>query len=187
MPLDHGLDPGGRERRRLNAEAGIDHDQALGQQLREMLGLAIRPREADARGLRDVIDAQEDEIEPPRADAARFEIEAQLVGKLSDDALQILGIADRFGKTQFGARHFGRHKRRQRFIGIAERLIEPQQDFAAEARAQTAARLARELRHALDADFAQRCDGCGRKPKAATGRLAIASDARPGETICASP
>ena len=41
-----------------------------------MLGLAVRPRKPDARGLRDVIDAQEDEIEPPRADAARFEIKA---------------------------------------------------------------------------------------------------------------
>ena len=99
---------------RFDAKAGIDHDQTLGQQLREMLGLAIRPRKADARGLRDIVDAHEHEIEPPRADATRFEIEAQLVGELVDDALEILGIADRFGKAQFGARHFGRQQRRQR-------------------------------------------------------------------------
>ena len=52
-------------------------------QLREMLGLAIRARKPDARGLRDIVDAEEDEIEPPRADAARFEIEAQLARRAS--------------------------------------------------------------------------------------------------------
>ena len=103
------------------------------------------------------------EIEPPCADAARFEIEAQLVAKFADDALQILGIGDRFGKTQFGARHFGRYERRQRLIGVAERLIETQQHFAAKALPQTAARFARELRHTLDTDVDQGRDTLRKK------------------------
>src|SRR4029077_9093122 len=90
-------------------------------------------------------DAEEHEIKPARADAARFEIKAQLVRELFDDALEILGISDRLGETQFGARHFRRQEGRQRLVGVAERLIEAQQDLAAKARAQTAARFAREL------------------------------------------
>jgi hypothetical protein len=72
-----------------------------------MLGLAVRPRESNSRGLRNVVDAEEHEIKPARADAARFEIKAQLVRELSDDALEILGISDRLGETQFGARISG--------------------------------------------------------------------------------
>ena len=113
LPFHHRLDPGGRERRRLDAEAGIDHDETLGQQLREMLGLPIVARTPDARCLRNVVDAQEHEIEPRRADAARFEIKTGLVAKFADNALQILGIGKRFGETHFGARHFGRQERCQ--------------------------------------------------------------------------
>ena len=84
LPFGQRFDPGGGERRGLDAKARIDHDQPLGQKLREMLGFAIGPRKANARGLRDVVDAQKDEIEPPRADAARFEIKAELIAQLAE-------------------------------------------------------------------------------------------------------
>ena len=60
---------------RFDAKAGINHDKTLGEKLREMLGLTIRPRQANTRGLRNIVDAHEHEIETPRPDAARFEIE----------------------------------------------------------------------------------------------------------------
>ena len=187
LPFGQSLDPRRRERGGLDAEAGIDHHQTLGKKLCEMLGLAIGARKPDARGLRDIVDANEHQIETPRADAARLQVEAQLLAKRVDDAFQILGIPDRLGKAQFRARHLRRDQGRQRFLLRSQRLIETQQHAVAEAQAQAGARLAGELRDALDADVVQRGYDISGSRSAATGRLAIASEARPGETIPPSP
>jgi len=108
LPLDNGFDPRGRERGAFNAKAGINDEEPVGEQLGEMLRLPVWTREPDAGGLGDVIDAEKHKIEPARTDASRLQIEAKLVAEFCDDALQILGIADRLGETQFGARHVGR-------------------------------------------------------------------------------
>ena len=71
------FDPGRRERRAFDAKAGINDDKAFGEKLRKVLRLAVRSREANTRGLRDIIDADEDEIETPCADASRFQIQAK--------------------------------------------------------------------------------------------------------------
>jgi hypothetical protein len=64
-------------------------------------GIAIGARGADPYGLREVVDPHENQIEPPRADAA----------------LQIVQIAKRFGKAQFAARQFRRDDRDQHLGG----------------------------------------------------------------------
>ena len=91
----------------------------------------------------------------PRVSRSRHSVFA----KLLDDALQILGIADRLGETQFGARHLRRDEGGERFAALSHRLVEAQQHLAAKAQMQAGARLAGEMRHALDADLMQRGDG----------------------------
>ena len=120
----------------------------------------------------------------PRASRSRHSLSAEL----ADDALEIFGIAERFGKAQFGARHFGRYERGQRFIGVAERLIEAQQHFARQsAVANSRAACWRAAPRAQSRRRSRMRRSAGESRRRATGRLAIASDARPGETICASP
>ena len=132
----------------------------------------------------EIVDAHEHEIEAPCADTAPLQFGTKRFAQLVDDALEILRIADRLGEAQLGARHFGRNQRGQRFLHAAERLIEAQQHVGAEAQVEARARLARELRHALDPDIMQAMRRLlGERRSAATGRLAIASEARPGETI----
>ena len=70
-----------------------------------MFRLAVRAGKPDPNGLREIVDPQEDEIEPARAHAAGLQVAAQVFAKPLDHALQILGIAQRLGKTQFRARH----------------------------------------------------------------------------------
>src|ERR1700683_354572 len=124
-----------------------------------MNGFTIRTRKTYTGSLGNIIDAQKNEIEPPCAYSARFERKRELVAQLADDALEIFGIGKWFGKAQFGARHVGRGERRQRLVGVAKRLIETQHHLSPKAKAQTAARLGRELRHALDANVTQGRDG----------------------------
>jgi len=69
----------------------------------------------------------------PRADAFRLQLTAQDFDKPGYDARQIVRIADRLGKAQFAARHFGQDQRLQRLVGAPERVIQPQQHVAAEA------------------------------------------------------
>ena len=71
LPFGQRLDPGGGQRCTLDAEAGIDQHQPFAKQLAKMLRVAVRPRGADAHGLRNVVDALKHQIEPARADAAR--------------------------------------------------------------------------------------------------------------------
>ena len=80
LPFDQSLDPGGGERGGLDAKAGIDHHEAFGEKFCEVLGFPIWPRQTNARGLSDVIHADKDQIEPPGADPARFEIKTKLIG-----------------------------------------------------------------------------------------------------------
>jgi hypothetical protein len=57
-----------------------------------MLRLAVRAGKPDPNGLREIVDPQEDEIEPARAHAACLQVAAQVLAKPLDHALQILGI-----------------------------------------------------------------------------------------------
>ena len=72
-----------------------------------MRGFTVRTREADARGLIDVVYAHRDQIEAAGADPAGFRSTQSLL----DDALQIVRIGDGFRETQFGARDFARECR----------------------------------------------------------------------------
>src|SRR4029077_20658793 len=128
-----------------------------------------------------VIDAEKNQIEPPCANAACLQKSGHLRAEFFDDAFQILRVADRLCEFDFNARHIDRNKRRQRFIGVAKGLIEPQQKFAPKRR--------RRLARGLVANCATRSMPTSRSEatvslesrSAATGRLAIASGARPGE------
>lgn len=82
-----------------------------------MRGIAIGARGADPYGLREVVDPHENQIEPPRADAALFNIARETLAQHADDALQIVQIAKRFGKAQFAARQFRRDDRDQHLGG----------------------------------------------------------------------
>jgi hypothetical protein len=155
LPLGERFDPGCRECRGLDAETGVDYHKAFGEKFRKMPRLAVGSRETDTRGLRDVIDAREDEIETPCADASCLQFHAKIGTEFFDNALQVFGIADRLGETQLRARHFRRYERWQRLDGAAERLIEAQEHFAAEAQLQTRSRLARQMCNALNAHIMQ--------------------------------
>ncbi len=61
----------------LDPEARIDVTEALGQHAREVTGIARGRSGADANGLAAPIDAPEDKIEAPYAQAGAFEITAQ--------------------------------------------------------------------------------------------------------------
>src|SRR5580704_11467349 len=102
-----------------------------------MGGLAGWTRKTDAGRLGDVVDAEKNQIEPPCANAARLQKSGNLRAEFFDDAFQILRVADWLCEFDFNARHIDRNKRRQRFIGVAKGLIEPQQEFCAETQAQT--------------------------------------------------
>ena len=156
LTLGQGLDPGGCQRGRLDAETGIDHDKALGEQLGKMHRLTGRARKPDARRLSDVIHAKKNQIEPPRANAARLQKGGELPAEFFDDALQILRITDGLCEFQFNARHIDRNQRRLGFIGAAKSLIEPQQNIRPETQAQAGARLGGKLRHPFDPDILQR-------------------------------
>ena len=159
LALGDGFNPRGGERRGFDAEAGIDQHQPLFQELGQMHRLAIGPRETDAHGLLKIVDPREDEIEAARADAAPFQLGAEQFGQARDDPFQIFRISERLGEAKGFARHFRRNERGQGFLYAAERLIETQQHLTPETQVQTGARLARDLRHAFNADFIQRGDG----------------------------
>ena len=92
-----------------------------------MLRVPVRLRCADADGLRDIIDALKHQIEPPRADAPRCEIDHQFLAKKSQDSLQIFWTSDRLRKFERHARHLARDDRYEHFSRRAQRLVEAQQ------------------------------------------------------------
>jgi len=95
LALGKGLHPGGGKRRLFDAEAGIDEDEALGQELAKMLAIAVWPRGADPHSLRNVINPQEHQIKPPRADPPHFQFAHQRGTELFNHSLQVFGIEER--------------------------------------------------------------------------------------------
>jgi hypothetical protein len=155
--------------------------------------VAIDSRGPNAHGLGDIVDPLKDEIQTPRANSTPFEILDQALAQDGNYTLQIFGIAERLGKPQFAAGHLGRHQRNQNFGRRAQGLIHAQKHLRAEARLQTAARFARQLRDTLDAEIAQAVDGLVLKPQGGDWQAAqhIRSAARrhnliPGEA-CRRP
>jgi hypothetical protein len=102
LTFDQRLDPGGGEGGFLDAKAWIDQHQPFRKQFGKMRGVAIGARGADPHGLGDIVDPHENQIEPPRADAAPFKIARETLAQDADDALQIVRITKRFRGTSGG-------------------------------------------------------------------------------------
>ena len=120
------------------------------------MGSRVRTRKADARRLGDIVDAHENQIEPPRADAARFEID----GTACSQSFSMM----RFKSSGSPTGSANRSSARGTSGGISEvsaSLALPSawssrsKHVRAKTQAQAGARLARQLRHALDADIVQ--------------------------------
>jgi hypothetical protein len=71
--------------------------QPFGKKLGKVRGIAIGTRRADPHGLGDIVDPDENQIEPPRADAALFKIARETLAQDADDALQLVLVDPGFG------------------------------------------------------------------------------------------
>ena len=187
LTFGHGFDPRRGERCFLDSETRIDQHEPLVQKFREMLRVAIGAGRTDPDALRDVVDAHEHKIETARTDAAHFEIAHQLSADRLGNAFEVFRIADRLHEFEHRARHLRRHEGRQDF-GDAPSAWSRRSNTSDPKRVCNDAR-------GLLASCAMRSMPTSRKlsmscspsRSAATGRLPIASDARPAGTISAFP
>ena len=117
----------------VDAEAGVDQRQPLGEQRHEMAHGARRSDGRHPQAPAETVDPAEHEVDPTRADPPPFQLGAEVREKMLGHAGERLGGADRIGEDE--ARH-----RRLRPVEIDERLermtkglIEAQPGFGTEA------------------------------------------------------
>ena len=157
------LRDGGGERHDLDAEAGIDGLDLVGEQPRHALGVAERQGRADAHRLRAAVDAMADEIEPPRAEPLQLERLAELGGELADVARDGFRRADRFGEGAADLDQLLRTDRLDRLGDLAGRLVKAAAELGTEAQRERRARLRQQIADALEAEHAKAVDQIGRE------------------------
>src|SRR5690606_37618983 len=79
----------------LDAEAGVDGRQSFVEQLGEMDRIAVGPGGADAQAGASLVDALDDEIEPPHSFAAPLQLPTEIMREVEHDCLKSLDPTNR--------------------------------------------------------------------------------------------
>src|SRR6266404_5077042 len=119
------LDMRGGQRHRLDAEAGIDALQPLGEKTNERPIVARRPAGADAKLRHSPVDAIAEKFQAARALPRHRQIAAQPRQQTLKHGGKIVGIDDRLGQDLAHDMGWGGQARRDGFFAAAERLIQP--------------------------------------------------------------